>query len=722
MACRECFNSTNFPPGPPPEPSGPCIKPPEVLTECSKGGQNDICLASDAGKSLQGVTDEQCKPCLGPDGQDFWPCLKLRNGTDLCKLESKPPPPLLTQTRESIYHPKMIKQSKLFSIPSKSVNYNRNYSIHPKNRLFGPLMNNNINKSKVQQIKSISKVTFRNQTECEPCIPNGRINLGVNLSSADLGGGSLPGCYGSAYTYPKKEEFDYYQKMNLKLIRLPFLWERVQWDAKAALNEIEITRIKIVLHLAKDRGMLVILDVHNYGRYYGDAIETEEDRSNFADLWFKLATTFKPYASVIYGYGLCNEPHDLPGNERGWVLAAQEAITAIRVVDQQTSILVGGYNWSGAWHWPADNPTIHTLIDPNNNLIFEAHLYCDVNNTGQYLLSYNEQAQLEGENKATPMIGINRLQPFADWLKLHSFRGFLGEFNVPRNLETNSVDPQWMVVLNNLLQAMLVNKIPGTAWASGPWYQNYILGLNPRPPKRELALADEEPWPIGPDAPIGPTMPQTHLLSEWSENFANMYSDVEPCSEDNCDFTTHKCLNNQCVPLTCEDFCQPPNTCIDNMCTPPIIPPICDSTNCDFTTHKCLDNQCIPLTCEDVCRLPNTCINNICTPPTIPPMCDSTNCNFTTHKCLNNQCVPKTCEDICQPPNRCNENGRCVPETILDPCLGKICGDDERCVNGVCLPIKGLSSIFNTTVTTFIFLFIAISLLIIFIIILISKL
>jgi hypothetical protein len=50
--------------------------------------------------------------------------------------------------------------------------------------------------------------------------------FGVNLAGAEFG--SVPGTYGVDYTYPTSSELDYYAAKGVTLIRLPFLWERMQ--------------------------------------------------------------------------------------------------------------------------------------------------------------------------------------------------------------------------------------------------------------------------------------------------------------------------------------------------------------------------------------------------------------------------------------------------------------------------------------------------------------
>ena len=58
---------------------------------------------------------------------------------------------------------------------------------------------------------------------------------GVNLSGAEFGQTSLPGTFGSDYTYPTSAEVDYYKSTGMNFIRLPFRWERLQPTNSAVL-------------------------------------------------------------------------------------------------------------------------------------------------------------------------------------------------------------------------------------------------------------------------------------------------------------------------------------------------------------------------------------------------------------------------------------------------------------------------------------------------------
>src|SRR5690606_33110246 len=105
---------------------------------------------------------------------------------------------------------------------------------------------------------------------------------------------------------------------------------------------------------AEERDMLIILDMHNYGRRKINGEEfligtPEVKIKHVADAWRKLAAEFKSYSN-IWGYGIMNEPHDML-ESTPWFDIAQGIIKAIRKSDKKTTIIVGGDSWSSAERW-----------------------------------------------------------------------------------------------------------------------------------------------------------------------------------------------------------------------------------------------------------------------------------------------------------------------------------------------------------------------------------
>jgi len=70
---------------------------------------------------------------------------------------------------------------------------------------------------------------------------------------------------------------------------------------------------------------------------------------------------------------------------------------------------VGGDSWSSAERWMEFNDNLKYLYDPSNNLVFEVHVYFDIDASGTYKKSYEEEL-------TNSYIGIERIQPFIKWL------------------------------------------------------------------------------------------------------------------------------------------------------------------------------------------------------------------------------------------------------------------------------------------------------------------
>lgn len=295
--------------------------------------------------------------------------------------------------------------------------------------------------------------------------------FGVNLSGAEFGG-IYPGVDGTHYGYPTYKDLDYFKGKGLNLIRFPFRWERIQRVMNGSLDATELSKMKTFVQAAENRGMPVILDLHNFARYSFDGGKTYTligESSNLtaehlADVWRKLAQEFKDYNN-IWGYDIMNEPYSMHPSAP-WVNIAQVVIDAIREVDTETPIIVCGDSFSSARFWVEYSDNLRTLVDPSDNLIFQAHLYFDKDYSGQYLNSYDADG-------VTANTGVERAKYFVEWLKQYNKRGLLGEYGVPDD------DPRWLETLENLLIYLRDNGVPGTYWSAGPRWGDYKLAVQP---------------------------------------------------------------------------------------------------------------------------------------------------------------------------------------------------------------------------------------------------
>jgi endoglucanase len=224
--------------------------------------------------------------------------------------------------------------------------------------------------------------------------------FGVNLSGAEFGRNR--GVYGTDYIYPNAAELDYYQSHGVELIRLPFTWERMQPVLGGPLDQAELARMVGFLDAAAARGIEVIIDLHNFGRYDGQAIGTSAvPITAFQQFWTLLAGELAGHPAIA-GFGIMNEPHDMGGAEV-WPAAAQAAVDGIRSTGSQDTIVVSGDGWSGAGSWQQINGNLH-VNDPIDNIVYDAHVYFDHANQGVYAGSYDAEG-------AYPTIGVDRVQP-----------------------------------------------------------------------------------------------------------------------------------------------------------------------------------------------------------------------------------------------------------------------------------------------------------------------
>ena len=292
--------------------------------------------------------------------------------------------------------------------------------------------------------------------------------FGVNLSGMEWNSGV--GTEGTNYYEPTQAEFTYYASKGLKLIRVPFLWERMQPTLGGALNATYLAQLDQVIGYATNAGVSVYIDCHNYARYpyNGNVITTGggPTQAQFNNLWIQLATHYASN-STVWGYDIMNEPNTLGGIN--WMTIAQATINAIRTVDQSHVIIIEGDNWSHGNTWTTYNNTYNTLTDPNNNLVFEAHQYFDNNYSGGY--SNNTMAG-NGDNVNT---GVTLITPFVTWVTNNKVRGMVGEYGIPNNADQTN----WNTMLTNFLAYLQEYCILGTYWAGGPQWGSYVLSCEP---------------------------------------------------------------------------------------------------------------------------------------------------------------------------------------------------------------------------------------------------
>ena len=296
--------------------------------------------------------------------------------------------------------------------------------------------------------------------------PSAGLLTGVNLAGADFTAvAELPGIYGQTYTYPTTAEVDYFMAQGMNIFRVPFAWENLQRTQMGELEPDELARLDEIVGYATGQGARVILDPHNYARYYGKVVGAEAPAAAFADFWERLAAHYAGNARVIFG--LVNEPNTM--STEVWLGDANAAIAAIRAVGAGNLVLVPGNAWTGAatweesWYGTPNAQVMLGVVDPSDNYAYEAHQYLD------------EDASGRSETCVSRSIGSERLAVFTAWLRAHGRRGFLGEFAGGRNADCYAA-------LDDMLSAVEDNAdvwLGWTYWAAGPWWGEYLFTVEP---------------------------------------------------------------------------------------------------------------------------------------------------------------------------------------------------------------------------------------------------
>lgn len=247
----------------------------------------------------------------------------------------------------------------------------------------------------------------------------GQRGWGINVAGAEFAAPSTgerssfsnkhPGTYGVDYHYDSAETHAFLAARGVRMVRIPFRWERLQPALRGSLDRAELRRLRGAVRHAGRAGSKVVLDMHNYGAYYLDKRGVGVRRSvgsravpaaALVDVWRRLSKAFMTDPTVI-GYGLMNEPIGIAERPQAtpaerWEHMSQRVLDRIRSAGDRTTIMVPGYHWSGVRSWRSTHPD-GWIVDPLRRFRYEAHHYWDEDQSGTYASSYDEEIR-----RATP--------------------------------------------------------------------------------------------------------------------------------------------------------------------------------------------------------------------------------------------------------------------------------------------------------------------------------
>lgn len=298
---------------------------------------------------------------------------------------------------------------------------------------------------------------------------------GVNMSGAEFNSSKLPGIPYKDYTFPTEAELTYVAAQGANVIRLPFRWERVQPSPQGELAAAELKRLQSTVASANAKGLCVILDVHNYAKYFSQTLAGDAVMQNaFVNLWLRLAVAFNDPKQTAFG--LMNEPNYLPLEE--WASLAKRTLFELRNAGATNTVFIAGGHWSGLHDWfsPAAGPSNSTVFadvkDPLKRTVLEVHQYADKDYSGT-------GTTCRAADQFDPMFS-----KLTAWATANGQQFFLGEFGMPQT-------PDCLLALERFLSLMNGPEWKGwTYWAAGGWWGKYPLAINTG------AVEPSTQWPI----------------------------------------------------------------------------------------------------------------------------------------------------------------------------------------------------------------------------------
>ena len=369
--------------------------------------------------------------------------------------------------------------------------------------------------------------------------PLGPLALGTNLSGMEwarpglrYGGSTAPNIN---FTVPRKVDVAYLASMGYTRNRLPVQWELLQpmlsttianpaaqaaIGAPGAFHAVYASYITDVLDAHAAAGIKCIIDCHNYCRYQDFVFQPDgsvigltpfanpllrpyttnasqvQERifalapgatllpANFTDFWTRAALLWKNHPG-FGGYGLMNEPHDMPApggtvpsyggveDLTIWPTFARAAIAAIRAVDAVNPIYVAGNGRDAAMTIGTMNPGFPLA---GANLIYEVHMYLDAYSNGA---SFDYDAEVAKNYSAglgaVPInvsTGQKRLKLAVDWAAAHKVKLALTETAMPID------DPRWQEMFAAMAAFARKSGVEVYTWMGGNHWPIHNHAIN----------------------------------------------------------------------------------------------------------------------------------------------------------------------------------------------------------------------------------------------------
>lgn len=185
--------------------------------------------------------------------------------------------------------------------------------------------------------------------------------------------------------YVTKADIEFLKFAGVNSLRVPFHYKLFTDEDYMGLTVKQdgFERINTLISWCREAGIYIILDMHDApGGQTGDNIddsygypwlfESEKSQQLFIDIWVKIARYYEN-EPVIMGYDLINEPiapyfEDMEELNAKLEPLYKRVVSAIREVDKNHVILLGGAQWNG-------NFKMFSEVPFDDNIMYTCHRY-----------------------------------------------------------------------------------------------------------------------------------------------------------------------------------------------------------------------------------------------------------------------------------------------------------------------------------------------------------
>lgn len=244
-------------------------------------------------------------------------------------------------------------------------------------------------------------------------------------------------------------------------VRLPVRWSNhASADAAAVIDEKFFQRVDAVLAALLAKGATVVLDMHHYRQFDGDALDPGE--APVADavvdvrllsMWKQIAQRYANHSPRLI-FEIYNEPHGR--SEPRWNDMLSRALRVIRQSNPERAVVIGPTLWNSATRLN------QLVLPPDPNLIITVHHYepFDFTHQGAEWITPPKPTGVDCCNAAQTQQIQELLDAAAQYARKTGYPVFVGEFGA-----YGKASPAARVrYLQTLRSAMQARQIPWMYW------------------------------------------------------------------------------------------------------------------------------------------------------------------------------------------------------------------------------------------------------------------